>query len=209
MFSSNSSEVEWVGHFWEAWLEAHSRSQSHHNPWTEWSSPRRAGRRAHTLSCCRACISIYSFSISFTGDSESHHSVCVFFLSFGLEKRWDFSEQILLSPSTATLWVQTVTTWRMNLLQKEGQSNILVLLFPPAWKLWETAHTGLRRARVAQKYKRVPAVPRVANVHRPPSHCQLWCDTTHTLVAQRLSFHGTQTSCAWCAVVLLFTVVEF
>lgn len=88
-----------------------------------------AGERAHTLSCCRACIPIHSLSISFTGESESCHSVCVVFLSFGLEKRWDFSEQILLSPST--LWVQSVTTWRINLLWKEGQSNTFgAALFP-------------------------------------------------------------------------------
>lgn len=91
-----------------------------------------AGGRAHTQSCCRACISIYSLSISFMGESKSRHSVCVVFLSFGLEKRWDFSEQILLSPSTAALWVHTVTTWRINLLWREGQSNIFGAAFSPS-----------------------------------------------------------------------------
>lgn len=76
-----------------------------------------AGGRAHTLSCCRAFISIYCLPISFTGESVMSQCLCGFSL-FWSWKRWDSSEQILLSPSTAALRVQTVTMSRINPLSK-------------------------------------------------------------------------------------------
>lgn len=70
-------------------------------------------------------ISICSPSTNFRGESEAHHGVCVVFLSlFWAWNRWDFSEQILLSTSTATLQIQIVSTWRIDLLRGEGKSSV-------------------------------------------------------------------------------------
>lgn len=51
-------------------------------------------------------------------------SAWFFSLFFGLAKIWDFSEQILLSTSTATLQIQVVAPWRVEPLRGEGKSDI-------------------------------------------------------------------------------------
>lgn len=184
-------------------------------PWTEWSSPRPAlgwWEGTHTVLLQGLHFHLFSFHQFYRGVRVTPQCLCGFF-SLGLEKRWDFSEQILLSPSTATLWAQAVTTWRINVLWKEGQSNTLgAALFLSLEPVRDSPHRT-RKSQSSPEAQDGAGCPQSCQCHRPPPACQAITASfgapIHKCWQCQGRIHMWQTSHAWCAAVLLMAVVEF
>lgn len=116
--------------------------------------------------------------------SQSHSTVSVWFFSLLVLKRDGISLNRSSSTPAQPRYGFTVTTWRINLLPKEGQSHIFGAPLSPSLEP------------VGKKNRMVLAVPGAANARGPPPQCQLWCTDTNVLAAPRLSLHVAQTSYA-------------
>lgn len=115
--------------------------------------------------------------------SQSHSTVSVWFFSLLVLRRDGISLNRSSSTPAQPHHGFRLTTWRINLLQKEGQSHIFGAVLSPSLE-----PVGQNRM--------VLAVPGAANTHGPPPHCRLWCTDTNVLAAPRLSLHVAQTSYA-------------